>query len=124
MPNKQLTDHHDGHGLNESIVLTGTDEVAGVCHRYGATIQDVNGTYNVLEISFQRGPRNVEGSIPGVTEMAVIAVVIDRLRGHQAGPYATRENAIALTKCEEALMWMRQRADNRAKRGVLGTNQK
>lgn len=58
-----------------------------------------------------------------MTEMAVLAVVIDRLRSHQSGPYSCRENACALTKCEEALHWMRQRADNRAARGVLGTNQ-
>lgn len=122
---KQITDHHDGHGLNESIVIEADNELNGVCHSYDGKITLADGSASdVLGIVFQRGPRNVEGSTPGVTEMAVLAIVIDRLRGHQAGPYATRENAIALTKCEEALMWMRQRADNRAKRGVLGTNAK
>ena len=122
---KQLTDHHDGHGLNESIRIIADDEMNSVCHAYNGKIATNDGKeHDVLGIVFQRGPRNIEGSTPGVTEMAVLAVVIDRLRGHQAGQYATRENAVALTKCEEALMWMRQRADNRAKRGVLGTNQK
>jgi hypothetical protein len=41
-----------------------------------------------------------------------------------AGPYACRENAIALTHIEEALMWLQRRTVARIKRGVEGTNQK
>jgi len=53
-----------------------------------------------------------------------LAILIDRLRGFQAGPYACRENAIQLTKLEETLMWTKERAHARAKRGVLGKNVK
>jgi hypothetical protein len=71
-------------------------------------------------VQFQHGPRNVEGSKPGVTEAVLLAILIDRLRGFQAGPYACRENAIMLIKFEECLMWTRRRADERARQRVLG----
>ena len=38
----------------------------------------------VATIQFQRGPRNVEGSTPGITEAVLYAVLIDRLEGFQA----------------------------------------
>ena len=52
----------------------------------------------------------------------LIAIVIDRMRGFQSGDYACRDNAIALTKLEEALMWLRNRTNGREARGVEGTN--
>lgn len=121
MNERVLTDHHDGHGLNESIRLT-TDETdqGGAAHYYEAWI----GNKRVAAIQFQKGPRNVEGSVSGMTEAAVLTILIDRLRGFQAGPYSCRENAIQLTKLEETLHWTKVRADERAKRGVLGHNAK
>ena len=111
--------HYDGHGLNESIRIETDDaDGSGAAHNYIATI---NGQ-EVARIQFQKGPRNVEGSYPGVTEGAILAVLIDRLRGFQTGPYSCRENAIQLTKLEETLHWTKARADERAKRGVLGHN--
>lgn len=118
---RTLDTHHDGHGLNESIILiTDTPDQSGAAHRYEFYI---NGGF-IGSLQFQKGPRNVEGSTPGVTEAAVLAVLIDRLKGFQAGPYSCRENAIQLTKLEETLHWTKARADERAKRGVLGQNAK
>ena len=115
---RTLVDHHDGHGLNESITI-GADGPGpgGASHRYTLTI----GEHRVGFLQFQEGPRHVPESTPGATEAALLAILIDRLRGFQAGPYACRENAIQLTKLEETLHWARARADARAKRGVLGT---
>lgn len=111
--------HHDGHGLNESIVIT-SDEPSngGAAHYYELRINE----QLVGKIQFQQGPRNEPGSIPGATELAILAILIDRLQGFQAGPYSCRENAIQLTKLEECAMWQKARADERAKRGVLGKN--
>lgn len=39
------------------------------------------------------------------------------------GPFACHENAQALTKCEEALLWLQKRTHDRMRRGVEGTNQ-
>ena len=118
---KHITDHYDGHGLNESIAIT-ADEPSngGASHKYEAWIGNTRG----LAVQFQQGARNEPNSIPGVTEGVLLAVLIDRLRGFQAGPFACRENAIILTKLEECLMWTKERAHARARRGVLGKEQK
>jgi len=46
------------------------------------------------------------------------------LRSFQAGPYACRENALALTKIEEAMHWLNHRTAERQARGVEGTSEK
>lgn len=76
------------------------------------------------EVQFQYGPRNEDGSKCGVLDSDLLEIVRHRLQCFQSGPYATRENACALTHIEEALMWMTKRAEDRAERGVLGTMEK
>jgi hypothetical protein len=116
---RTIDDHHDGHGLNESIrIETDEPDGSGAPHNYNAWIDSTR----VAAVQFQKGPRNVEGSTPGMTEAALITILIDRMRGFQGGPYSCRENAIQLTKLEEVLHWTKARADARAKRGVLGHN--
>lgn len=118
---RRIDDHHDGHGLNESIVIEADEpDQSGASHWYQLLI----GNESVGTLQFQKGPRNVAGSTPGATEAALTTILIDRLRGFQAGPYSCRENAIQLTKLEEVLHWTKARADARAKRGVLGRNVK
>lgn len=76
------------------------------------------------EIQFQNGARHLSDSIPGVLDTDLLEIVRHRLQGFQTGPFATRENAIALTHIEEALMWMNRRVEDRIERNVLGTNNK
>ena len=71
-------------------------------------------------ILFQNGPIK-EFGVNGITSEALMAICIDRLRSFQAGPFSCRENAIALTKLEESLMWLQRRTVARIKRGVEGT---
>jgi len=52
-----------------------------------------------VRIPFQNGPVKEHG-VNGVTEAQLLAIVLDRLRAFNAGPYACRENAIAITKIE------------------------
>ena len=75
-------------------------------------------------IEFQNGPHNTEGSTCGVIDSDLLEIVRDRLKHFQEGPYATRENACALTHIEEALMWLNRRVEDRIERQVLGTNNK
>ena len=72
-------------------------------------------------VSFQNGPIK-EFGVNGVMNEDLIAIVIDRMRGFQSGDYKCRDNALALTKLEEALMWLRNRTNEREARGVEGTN--
>jgi hypothetical protein len=120
---RTVTDHHDGHGLAESIVIT-CDELdpnAGLAsHEYVAHINNIC----VLTLRFQQGPRNVMESKPGIIDSVLLAIVVDRMRSFNAGTFPARENALVMTHCQEAIHWLKHRADERAKRGVLGVNVK
>ena len=70
-------------------------------------------------VDFQHGAIK-ENGINGCHNEDLIAIVIDRLQGFQSGDFACRENAIALTKLEEALLWLNKRTNDRIKRGVEG----
>ena len=59
----------------------------------------------------------------GTTNEEVIEVLIDRLN-YLNGKFPCRENSLAITKLEEALMWLNKRTADRLKRGVEGKNQK
>lgn len=73
-------------------------------------------------LNFQHDTIPVVGVV-GWTNEAVMAVVIDRLKGFQAGAFACRENAIALTHLETALMWLEKRTRDRQARGVEGKHE-
>jgi hypothetical protein len=51
-------------------------------------------------------------------------VLIDRLESFQRGDFAGRDNAIALTKLDEARLWLHKRTMDRVSRGVEGTHKK
>lgn len=107
--------------LNE-VYRVGDPGPGGAYHHY--TVFHGPKEYSCTEIQFQNGPRNLETSISGVLEVDLLEIVRDRLAAFQSGEYATRENAIALTHIEEALLWMNKRTEDRFERGVLGTMQK
>lgn len=119
---RRITTHHDGHGLTESIeIYADAPGPGGASHYYQIEFE---GGEPVQVIQFQEGPRGDRDSKAGIVEGVLLAILIDRLEAFQNGPYVCRENAIAKTHLEEALMWIKQRAHNRAQRGVLGTTQK
>lgn len=73
------------------------------------------------EVKFQKGPIK-EAGVNGVMNEDLIAMVIDRLNSFQESDYKCRENAIAITKLEEALLWLRKRTMDRERRNVEGTH--
>jgi hypothetical protein len=92
-------------------------------HRYRIEWEE-DGYVGAQEIQFQNGPRKETNSVNGVLDTDLMEVVRDRLRCFQSSEFSTRENAIALTHIEEALLWMNKRVEDRIERNVLGTNQK
>jgi hypothetical protein len=118
---RELTSHKVN-GLNEALFIEVLDEPGqgNACHIYDITHCE-SGVH--CHIEFQNGPI-AEFGINGISQEALLAVVEDRLIGFQSGPYACRENAIALTKIQEAMLWLQKRTMDRMRRGVEGTNQK
>lgn len=130
---RELTSHKVN-GLNESLRIEVRDEPGqgNACHEYAITYRDANGfdSSPISEnhgrnciISFQNGPI-AEHGVNGISNEALLAIVEDRLLGFQSGPYACRENAVALTKIQEAMMWLQKRTLDRVRRGVEGTSAK
>ncbi len=120
---------------NDKLEITVRDEPGsgGACHCYKICGYDASRNPSLDEfddqhgtatfIMFQNGPINVAG-VNGITQEALLAICIDRLESFQAGPYACRENALALTKLQEAQMWLQKRTRDRLARGVEGTHEK
>lgn len=59
----------------------------------------------------------------GTSNEEVLEMLIDRMYYLQ-DKFSCRENAIVITKLEEALMWLCKRTADRKKRGVEGKNKK
>lgn len=135
---RSLIDHIvENDATNHQLEINVTDEpgAGGANHRYEITKFDASDNASAvssavpvaqmdgLVVLFQNGPIPEHG-VNGVTQEALLAVVIDRLRSFQAGSFSCRENAIALTHCEDALMWLQRRTRARIRRGVEGSHQK
>ena len=66
---------------------------------------------------------NEDGSFKnGTTLEEMLRVSIERLQDLN-GRFACRENSLAITKMEEALMWLNARTADRVNRGVEGKHQ-
>lgn len=126
---RELTSHKVN-GLNEDLQIAVCDETGqgNACHVYRINYCLNPGTAEggvspMCDIKFQNGPVK-EFGINGITNETLLAVVEDRLLGFQSGQFACRENAVALTKLQECMMWLQKRTRDRMARGVEGTNQK
>lgn len=116
----RIITEHQVNDCNQGIELTVVDEPGegGASHEY---VAEIEATGEKVSISFQNGPIKEFGT-NGLTQEVLMAIVIDRLRCFQTGPYACRENALALTKFEEGLHWLHSRTRARDARGVEGTH--
>ena len=82
---------------------------------------------NGLEIRWQNGPLGRPPMKPnGAFVEDVLEAARQRLDFYQresGGKFACRENALAITHIEEAILWLQQRRLEREQRGVQGTHQ-
>lgn len=109
--------------LSDKLEVFATDEPGpgNACHAYFVSVG--NPSFVAAQVNFQKGPLQ-EIDFNGCSNESLLAIVVDRLKGFQSGPYSSRENAIALTKIQEAIMWLHQRTKTRMVRGVEGTSLK
>ena len=79
-----------------------------------------------IDIRWQEGPlgRGADRKEPnGAFVEGVVQAAIGRLRHYQSSKFSCRENAIALTHLETALLWLQKRTEDREAREVEGTHQ-
>ena len=87
----------------------------------GGTVDGVG-----LWIAWQNGPlgRGEQRRAPnGAFVETVIQAVVQRLEFYQSSKFSCRENALALTKLQEALHWLEHRTALREAHGVEGTHE-
>lgn len=122
---REITSHKVS-GLNEALKVLALDEPGsgGACHHYqiatpNKPLREQLKASAHCNIEFQDGPIG-EAGVNGISNEALLAVLIDRLQGFQSGAFKCRENAIALTKLEEVMHWLQHRTRERMARGVEG----
>jgi hypothetical protein len=121
---RRLTGHRVN-PVNDRLEITVTDEpgAGGADLTKNPSRIPAEDAASKTIILFQNGPIN-ENGINGITQEVLLEIVADRLRSFQAGKFACRENAVALTHIETAQLWLQKRTLERMQRGVEGTNQK
>ena len=86
-----------------------------------------------IDIVWQNGPLRVDDPFTpgrftihppnGAFVEGVLEAALGRLEFYQQSEFRCRENALAITKIEEALHWLQARTADRTERGVEGTHQ-
>lgn len=128
-------DDHKVNPANDVLTITVEDEpgAGNACHRYAISgfdtstnpsKRDADGydsSFSRQVLLFQNGPI-AEVGVNGITPEVLLAILADRLRGFQAGPYACAENQAALKYVEAAKYSLHSRTKARMDRGVEGTN--
>lgn len=121
---------HKVNPANDLIDITVLDppDASGASHHYRLTIQGSPLTavpppaHVLTELNFQIGPI-AEYGVNGITQEALIEVLIDRLRGFQTGPFACPANESALGYLQNARGVLLARTQERMERGVEGTHE-
>lgn len=108
---------------NEPLKIETADALTfNAHHSYQISVREGYDSF-YTNINFQKGPVKENGH-NGVTETALLAVLIDRLQCFQNSEFKCKENAVALTHLEDAMNWLNRRTIQRTLRNVEGTNQK
>lgn len=104
----------------DTLIIAVVDEPGhgGASHHY---VVEAGEFPNMLHVKFQNGPIK-EAGVNGVTHEALLAIVADRLRSFQAGPYHSDDNATALAHINAAQAALQNRTRARMTRGVEGTH--
>ena len=110
---------HDLLTTKYTKVLEEKDFQYNAPHTFKVVRKDDN--ESLVDIHFQEGPIKEYG-VNGCTNEDLLIMVVRCLEGFQQSEFACRENALALTHIEEALLWLRKRTMGREARGVEGTH--
>jgi len=117
-------------GTQKSTQIVCLDEpgASGACHKYEIRPTQPEGTTmgegdEFAKISFHESHVK-EFETNGCYQEDLLAIVIDRLQHFQNGNFSCRENAIAITKIEEAIHWLNHRPLKCKARGTEDTSKK
>ncbi len=109
--------------LTERCTKVYREKESSFCAPHLFTVTSAEDDKTLAVIHFQEGALNVAG-VNGVMNEDLLVMILTRLQSFQDSEFSCKENAMAITKIEEALLWLRKRTMGREKRGVLGTHAK
>jgi len=132
---------HKLNPLNDALDVTAHDPGPGgapvrydIAFKTAHLVSLQNDVRNIVSLRFQNGPIQSPADINGLTNEALLAIVLDRLRAFQhpthadgtfnletRNPFYCGENAAALYHLECALQFLHDRTLHRQARGVEGT---
>ncbi len=95
----------------------------GAFHEYEISYRNRAGSHKFVDLRFQNGTVDEEG-INGLTMETLLAVVLDRLEGFQAGEFSNEYNETAKLGVGVALEALQARTAGRIARGVEGKIEK
>ena len=111
--------------LNRAITILAEEPEDGAASaRYAIRVAPSRARAEELrvELPFQRGAVGPDGSnINGISDEALIEVLINRLKAFQSGKWACETNGTALSHLESALAALEDRTVMRRSAGVEGT---
>lgn len=105
--------HTDDNGVYANAISSLADGTDVEGHQY-----QVTAGATTHSLAFQHGAVK-EAGVNGITSEALLAVLIHRTNVLNKR-FSCRENALAITKLEEALMWFNKRTADRKARDVEG----
>lgn len=105
--------HTDKNGVAVNAMSTLADGTNVAGHLY-----QVLAGPKTIAVEFQNGAVKEHG-VNGVTNEALLAILIHRTQVLNER-FPCRENSIAITKMQEALMWFDKRTADREARGIEG----
>jgi hypothetical protein len=113
-----------GNELNEVIEVYVLDDPGpgGANHEYLVRSEESPTCHLQCLVQFQDGPIGEVG-VTGLSNEALLAVVEDRLRGFQSGPFACEDNKAAWAGVRSALTALKRRTVERMARGVEGKSE-
>lgn len=116
---REITDHIiEGSKHNEPVVALDKPGIGNASHTYLLKVG-----MGARLIAFQNGAIDEVGDVNGISNEQLLAVLIDRIRGFQSGPYACESNQVALVHLEGAMKAFHDRTKDRSVRGVEGKHQ-
>lgn len=120
---REITEHHINE-CNECLKVHVMDREGpgGANHHYRVDIETARSGGHLVDLRFQNGAIK-EAGVNGLTHEVLLAIIADRLRAFQAGPYACTENKEALEYIEGAQAVLKKRTARRVETGVEGTMQ-
>ena len=98
------------------------DEITNNAPHHFVVLSAETDPVELAVIDFQEGPIK-EAGVNGVANEDLIVMALIRLQSFQNSPFACKENAMAITKLEETLLWLRKRTMGREQQGIEGTHE-